>query len=186
MREGTRSGIVSAAVRSSPDVKSCQWSSIPATYSLLLGTIMAEPAGQIPNLEADARLPSGEWTGFFLQPEGNPRTVKMDLTLKFRAGRIKGEGIDRFGEFSISGKYDLESGRVLMAKHSTTYRAMRLKGWAEKQHRGIWGIWEIKDEMTGGFHIWPKEEPNPTGVPIVADVALPVGQEADQVLEEAR
>ena len=40
--------------------------------------------------------------------------------------------------------------------------------------------------MSGGFHIWPKEQANPTGVPIVADVALPVEQEADQVLEEAR
>ena len=48
--------------------------------------------------------------------------------------------------------------------------------------KGIWGRWEIKDFMTGGFHIWPKGMGDPTERRLTAEADLPAD---DAVLAES-
>jgi len=40
------------------------------------------------DVEHDSRFPSGEWTGFFLQPTFYTGRVKMTLVLTFRQGML--------------------------------------------------------------------------------------------------
>jgi hypothetical protein len=81
----------------------------------------------------------------------------MDLGLRFRAGRISGDGADDINTFVIDGFYDLkkrECGwRKIYPTHSITYFGYR-------EGKGIWGTWEI-GQSKGGFQIWPLSEGGP-------------------------
>lgn len=122
-------------------------------------------------LETDPRFPSGEWTGFFLQPVLTGRHW-MDLRLTFRGGIIKGEGRDWVGEFLFQGKYDLESGRCWWTKSYIGKHSIYYKGYNEG--KGIWGIWEWDAPWRGGFHIWPIAMGDPTQQKLAAEAEAPV------------
>lgn len=109
--------------------------------------------------EPDPRFPSGEWVGFFLQRELFAGRVRMEIHLTFSEGVLEGEGRDVVGDFTLRGTYDTDSGDVSMHKQYTGAHSVHYRGCNEG--RGIWGVWEIA-AMRGGFHIWPKEMPDPT------------------------
>ena len=104
--------------------------------------------------ETDERFPSGEWTGFFLQPPAE-RRIWMDLVLAFGGGRVDGSGDDSVGPFSIRGTYDVDTGDVSLRKQYVGAHAVDYHGYAEHEH-GIWGVWNILRFTPGGFHLWPR------------------------------
>ncbi len=110
------------------------------------------------NLEADFRFPSGPWTGFFLQPPHVKRHW-MDLTLTFKDSTIRGTGHDWVGDFLITGRYELDSGKCWWTKRYIDKHDVSYQGYAEE--KGIWGTWEIPPAWRGGFHIWPKATGGP-------------------------
>jgi hypothetical protein len=95
--------------------------------------------------------PSGPWTGFYHYGRGS-KPSPMDLFLDFSGGGITGEGQDEVGGFVIAGGYT-DGGECRWTKsypgsHEVSYRGFR-------EGKGIWGLWEIRFDGTGGFHIWP-------------------------------
>ena len=98
-------------------------------------------------------FPTGHWTGFYTYvPQDKHR---MDMHLTFARGSVAGEGNDDIGVFFIRGKYDAATKECYWTKsypgmHEVFYRGFR-------EGKGIWGKWET-DQLTGGFHIWPRSE----------------------------
>jgi len=124
------------------------------------GWSMNEKSHDEPAVEADDRFRSGEWRGFFLEPEVFSERVWMDLVLSFRDGSIHGSGRDCIGEFVIRGRYETDDGQCwwtkkYVGKHDVFYAGVNGK-------KGIPGMWEISPCDRGGFHIWPKSMPDPT------------------------
>ncbi len=117
------------------------------------------PKPDDPGLEADSRFPSGEWTGFFLQPV-LPGKHKMELHLSFREGKMTGDGRDWVGTFSIKGRYQVEDGRCWWSKSYVGKHSVAYTGYNEG--KGIWGTWEMYDPWRGGFRIWPIAMGDPT------------------------
>jgi hypothetical protein len=126
---------------------------------------------QEPPVESDSRFPSGEWTGFFLQPEIPPGRHPMDLLLTFRAGQIHGEGRDRLGAFVIRGRYQVDDGQCWWSKRYVGKHDVAYHGYNEG--KGIWGQWEIPPAFHGGFHIWPVGMPDPTQHRLAEEAELP-------------
>lgn len=117
---------------------------------------MANPwADEQPN-ECDARFPSGRWTGYWAQ-EG--QQGRMSLHITFAAGRLFGDGRDLVGDFMLSGRYDLQTGRCFMHKTYLGQHEVVYEGQAGPA--GIRGGWAIHDQQDGSlqtsgpFHIWP-------------------------------
>ena len=116
---------------------------------------MSRPDDEVsPVVETDPRFPSGPWTGFFLQPIV-PGRHRMDLTLTFRRGTLRGDGHDRIGLFFIRGRYDLADGQCWWTKSYVGKHEIFYRGYNEG--KGIWGRWEspTNTDWHGGFHIWP-------------------------------
>jgi hypothetical protein len=137
--------------------------------------------------ETDPRFPSGEWKGFFLDKRLSERRW-MELDLVFRQGRVAGRGRDFVGRFVFSGAYDLKLGKCRFKKSYIGLHSVNYDGYNEG--RGVWGVWTIPtDNLQGGFHIWPRQMPDPSGsnldtytdVPVDADdhelVGAGVGEE---------
>jgi hypothetical protein len=106
--------------------------------------------------ECDDRFVSGEWTGFFMQPDTRQRHA-MDLVLRFAGGTISGNGNDRIGEFTISGKYDADTASCAWHKQYVGQHGVFYGGQARQ--RGIIGHWQIPGQpsfWTGPFFIWPR------------------------------
>ena len=127
--------------------------------------------------ELHPHLPSGEWDGFYCYHH-DPEQHKMFTELLFSKSRVSGSGVDDVSSFTWSGNYDLESFKIKMTKHYSTHDVF-YKG--DIDENGIWGLWEIvydfskfpphlvkhikeiaKDDLTGGFHIWPKKSKGET------------------------
>ena len=113
-----------------------------------------------PDLETDARFPSGPWVGFFLQPEIPPGRHPMELHLTFRHGVVTGEGRDFVGEFLIRGRYQVEDGKCWWTKRFIGKHDVSYQGYNEG--KGIWGTWDIPPSWRGGFYIWPEAMGDPT------------------------
>jgi len=134
-----------------------------------------KPEEDGPNVETDERFPSGPWTGFFIQPNVFQGRCYMTLHLSFAEEKIQGGGIDIVGQFSMKGRYDLESGECWMTKiykvgHDVFYRGYNEEG------KGIWGLWELGEGIwraSGGYHIWPKGWKDPTGSTLYAKCEEP-------------
>ena len=125
------------------------------------------------NLESDPFYPSGPWTGFFLQQQPlPPGRFWMTLHLTFAEGLIDGEGTDGVGNFSLRGTYNKDTGEVVMHKGYIGQHDVLYKGYNEG--KGIWGTWNIRELLTGGYHIWPKDMPDPTMPRLEKEVDLPV------------
>ncbi len=106
--------------------------------------------------ECDDRFLTGEWMGFFVQPD-SPQRHAMDLVLEFTAGTISGVGNDRVGEFAIQGMYDTETGQCSWLKQYVGQHGVTYTGRARE--RGIIGQWSIRGQpafWTGPFFIWPR------------------------------
>jgi hypothetical protein len=135
-------------------------------------------------LETDPRFPSGPWTGFFLQRLMPGRKSMMELRLTFRDGVMEGEGRDWVGEFLIRGRYTVADGRCHWAKRYIGKHDVFYKGFNEG--KGIWGQWEIPTEpnfnCSGGFHIWPEGQGDPTGSHLseAADLPIPVSESIEE------
>ena len=127
--------------------------------------------------ETDGRFPSGQWTGFFLQPPYVQGRAKMELALEFGQGLIRGQGDDFVGEFLLCGHYDLDSGDVSINKRYVGQHDVFYKGFAE-HGKGIWGVWSINDSTRGGWHIWPKGMADPTGPELHEKNDLPIEEVA--------
>ncbi len=141
---------------------------------------------QAAGMETDPRFPSGPWTGFFLQ-RAIPGRHRMELRLTFRDGVMEGEGRDWVGAFVIRGRYSIDDGRCHWTKRYLGKHDVFYKGFNEG--KGIWGVWEmphipLPGFNTGGFHIWPEGQPDPTGSHLTAAAELPVEGEEVAVAEE--
>jgi hypothetical protein len=136
-----------------------------------------------PDLETDPRFPSGPWLGFYLQPP-LPGRFWMELALRFQHGSMQGEGRDPVGKFVIRGRYDVADGKCHWSKRYLGQHDVFYQGFNEG--KGIWGTWEIPSPLgdyRGGFHIWPKGMPDPTGQTLSAEADLPA-EEKTEVKEE--
>ena len=139
---------------------------------------MTEDSDQPRRAETDDRFPSGEWRGFFLEPQTGARRYWMDLCLSFSEGHVNGNGRDLISDFVIKGRYDTTSGDVRLDKHYVGRHHVYCKGCADGTNVGIWGVWEVGPDYRGGFHIWPKGMPDPTQPDAKAEADLPVADEA--------
>lgn len=124
-----------------------------------------------PKLETDPRFPSGEWKGFYLQ-RGVAGRQWMTLALEFRQGRINGEGRDSVGQFLLRGSYDLKTGRCTLIKTYPESHDVLYAGSNEGDGKWIWGVWRIHID-SGGFHLWPKGEEDPTQDRAAAEKEIP-------------
>jgi hypothetical protein len=103
-------------------------------------------------MDGDEGFPSGPWRGFFTY-SGNHGRHRMDLGLTFANGVMSGEGNDEVGAFVIRGRYDAKSKecwwtKAYIGQYDAFYRGFR-------EGKGIWGTWEIGQDLHGGFKIWP-------------------------------
>jgi len=97
----------------------------------------------------------------------------MLIELFFSNSIVSGSGVDDVSTFTWTGKYDIEKFKIAMTKHYATHKVM-YRG--DIDENGIWGTWELvhdysqlsqklvdsikevfKNDLTGGFHIWPKK-----------------------------
>lgn len=120
--------------------------------------------------ETNPYLPSGQWDGFYCY-HYSPRQHKMSSELYFSGGKITGSGTDDVSPFHWNGSYNLEEYKTKLSK---TYATHTVKYRGDIDENGIWGTWEIvhdfsrfpqhmiaavkeafKNDLTGGFHIWP-------------------------------
>lgn len=95
-------------------------------------------------------LPSGDWTGYYIQWGQRSR---QDMFLSFTDGRVSGAGADPVAAFNVRGGYDPESGRVWMTKSYPGAHQVHYLG--ARDGRGIAGRWEISGTDTGTFRLWP-------------------------------
>lgn len=106
--------------------------------------------------EIDDRFPTGEWKGYYIQPDSRQRHV-MELSLQFAQGRITGMGGDPVGKFTISGAYDTKSAECSWTKQYTGQHNVEYAG--QTRAGGIIGQWQIPELpafWSGPFFIWPR------------------------------
>ena len=85
--------------------------------------------------------PSGRWEGFWVQDSYGRQPMRA-FELHFAGGAITGGGKDIVGQFSFSGVYDKQTGRVLMVKQYLDKHAVRYTGESDGEG-SIQGTWEI-------------------------------------------
>jgi len=125
------------------------------------------------NTETHPLLPSGEWEGFYCYNHDSEQH-KMAIELLFENSNVSGTGVDDVAPFTWKGKYQLDIFKIEMIK---TYSTHQVYYFGDIDENGIWGTWKIahnfdrypdamkdfvkeafKNDMTGGFHIWPKKK----------------------------
>lgn len=126
-------------------------------------------------LETDERFPTGPWVGFWVQRGAFQGRQRMDLSLAFQNGRVRGDGQDVVGPFVVRGRYDLSTGKVVLHKEYLGAHEVLYEGWAEPA-KGIWGVWRIMTEAKDGFHMWPKAMRNPTGEALEEQAPAPLAK----------
>jgi hypothetical protein len=100
-------------------------------------------------------FPSGIWDGFYLYQSGPDSTRhEMYFYLDFSDGVVTGSGSDDVGGFTWNGSYNTETFVVKMTKYYQLH-TVHYDGRADES--GIYGRWEIKGDLSGGFHIWPRK-----------------------------
>ncbi|EDY17051.1 hypothetical protein CfE428DRAFT_5396 [Chthoniobacter flavus Ellin428] len=101
---------------------------------------------------SDGEFPSGPWTGFFTYSH-LPGKWRTNVHFTFEHGRVTGEGTDSVGSFIVAGRYDAAARecfwtKTYVAAHNVFYQGFR-------EGKGIWGTWEIRPTVKGGFQLWP-------------------------------
>lgn len=132
-----------------------------------------------PANETDPRFPSGGWTGFWLQRHYTGRQY-MRLHLAFAGGRLAGAGSDVIGDFAIAGTYDLKTGGCKFIKSYTGQHSVEYEGCNQNDGMWVWGLWRIRTLDSGGFHIWPVGEEDPTTKRLRSEADLPIENESKQ------
>ena len=104
-------------------------------------------------MNSQSLIPTGQWNGFYIESHQEQRGW-MHQYLEFNDGELKGEGTDYVVPWTLQGKYDLSELKCVwiksyVGKHDVTYRGTISK-------TGITGIWDIRESLTGSFHIWPQ------------------------------
>ena len=104
-------------------------------------------------MNSQTLIPTGQWNGFYIESHQEQRGW-MHQYLEFNDGTLKGEGTDYVGPWTLQGEYDLSKLKAVwiksyVGKHDVTYRGTISK-------TGIIGIWDIRESLTGSFHIWPQ------------------------------
>ncbi len=106
--------------------------------------------------EMDDRFPTGEWTGFYLQPDSRQRH-SMDLALAFAGGEISGEGDDPVGKFTMRGRYDTATAACSWLKQYVGQHGVDYSGQARQGGIiGHWSIARMPASWSGPFFIWPR------------------------------
>jgi hypothetical protein len=133
-------------------------------------------------LETDPRFPSGPWTGFWIQRRHGRQ--KMSLSLSFMNGRVFGTGRDMIGCFDFSGSYDVKTGRVQMSKQYEGAHRVAYEGANQGDGQWLWGVWKMRID-SGGFHMWPESEEDPTqrGLRAEEEVPTPVRLKKGELVE---
>ena len=103
--------------------------------------------------------------------------------MEFANGQVSGEGCDRVGEFTLRGSYELKDGRCSMTKTYPASHDVLYNGCNEGDGKWLWGTWKLHNE-TGGFHLWPAAEDDPTSDKLSAKKTLPAERETDPELVE--
>lgn len=114
---------------------------------------MTGPATEENKFEQDPQLPSGEWSGFYLESHQDRRGW-MHLYINFVDGRIEGEGTDYVGPWVIQGSYDLKNKVCQWTKQYQGRHRVEYQGKITRD--GIQGRWDIRNWNNGPFHIWPR------------------------------
>src|SRR5437762_933070 len=86
-----------------------------------------------------AMYPSGQWEGFWVQ-EGFGRQAMRQFELRFADGNVTGRGTDVVGPFTLSGAYDVQTGRVLLVKQYLGKHTVRYRGELDGEG-SIQGTW---------------------------------------------
>lgn len=103
------------------------------------------------------------------------RRYGQDLSLEFRDGMVRGEGLDQLGRFFIRGRCESGSEEIRWTKSYLGAHTVAYRGFFDG--RSIWGLWEIPAFGRDGFRIWPEGFEEPAGLAIAA--------EADEELVDA-
>jgi hypothetical protein len=105
-----------------------------------------------PPVETDPRFKTCRYRGFYIQ--FGIRTAQ-EMTLTFIEGVVTGWGCDPVGRFSVSGSYDIDTGRAQWTKHYPGRHTVHYDVTAEVKN-GLWGLWQIRWMAgSGGFQLWP-------------------------------
>ncbi len=118
----------------------------------------------------DNDFPSGPWTGYYQYPSG--QRGHQDLVLQFADGRLSGSGSDELGTFAVVGSYDCANKEAQWQKRYPNGHRVDYRGFREGPVPGIWGVWHIPGNWSGGFHIWPVSEK--AGVDAEDEVSQPL------------
>lgn len=133
---------------------------MPATE--LVGTLVARKEDKHKAAETDPRFPSGPWKGFWLQHGCAGRQWMKGLWLRFVDGQVEGGGSDMVGAFTFKGRYDLKTGQCLMTKQYLGGHLVQYDGANQGDGMWLWGVWSIREQDSGGFHMWPHGVDDPT------------------------
>ena len=102
--------------------------------------------------ETDPRFPSGQWQGFYVQ---SGTKHPMSAQLRFRRGRISGDGMDGVGGFRMAGTYNLDGGQVTLRKHYFAQHMVVYIGNGGPL-RSLQGRWDLRaDGLCGFWRLWP-------------------------------
>jgi hypothetical protein len=114
--------------------------------------------------------PSGAWRGYWEQTFFG-RQLMHDLTLRFVAGHIDGEGRDCIGPFTFGGEYD-DQGGVTLVKHYLGHHTVAYTGRYDGEGT-IHGIWSIGELWSGPFALSPANFKVAADAPILTIAAEP-------------
>ncbi len=107
--------------------------------------------------------PSGEWRGYWDQ-EVWGRQPMGPLQLRFRSGKIEGEGRDIIGRFTFEGDYD-DEGTIRLVKHYLGRHQVFYRGVYDGEGT-IFGEWQIPPLWSGSFALAPVANKAPADLPI--------------------
>lgn len=78
----------------------------------------------------------------------------MHQYLEFADGKLKGEGTDYVGPWTLAGEYDLDQSQAVWVKQYVGKHAVNYSGKISED--GITGTWNIRGLSSGPFHVWPQ------------------------------
>lgn len=89
----------------------------------------------------------------------------MKLRLRFFDNNIEGSGRDPMGEFSLSGMFSEDNGRVMFTKEYGAINVDYTGTWDGSMIYGRWNLMDQHYSESGDFEIWPdKDEKDVTSI----------------------
>eukprot|EP00741_Cyanophora_paradoxa_P011426 tig00020556_g11037.t1 len=99
---------------------------------------------------------SGLWRGFYQYMFGERDEMKLNLDM--RDGKIRADGVDNVGRYTIQGQYDPATREVFFVKTYQGRHSVEYAGFAEEE--SISGDWEVLNipgqafQLRGSFRMW--------------------------------